>query len=723
MLKQLFFRFSLLIIGIILLQSCSEDHPNLNGKVLGTVYDELTGNLLSNCEVTVSPSNQSMTSESDGSFLFQNLSIGNYTLRFKKAGYEEKAVTQTVIYGLYKRLEVSLKGVEAFAISEEQLDFGDFQKEKGFYLVNNSSENCEYKIGNVPSWANVSQRLGVISPNSSASITVRVDRDAVPNGTYEELLSIVLSGQEMKSFSLPLFMQKVKKAAPLVTVAQAPTKVGLHSITISGNLISTGGSPVSSHGHCWSTGENPTIQGTCSDLGAREAVGEFVSVLKDLESNTTYYIRSYAVNSQGVAYSDPVKVTTDDEMSDKWDGSKADGFSGGTGVVGDPYLVTTGAQLNLIRAPRYCTAQFRLKNNINLDHRAWLPIENFSGELDGGDFTISNLSVDENYYGMGLFAEVTGTIKNLHLKDVEIVSQDRVNVGALAGSIWSEAVISHCTVTLTENSKIQGKENVGGLIGLQNYPSTIQNCQVIGTASIPQIVGYKAVGGLVGKDENGEDEWVGVSNCHVNCVVSGDSYIGGVVGALWNMYTGFSIENCSFTGSLSCKKDGGGIIGAANSGQNLIYGCKVDATLQGKNIGGMISLCENADCSVNVCGCYFKGLMQGAGHSGLLVAYYPSTFDTSWPRCYGSYTLPSEGSTFEYVLSDGENEDCATTAIHRGETPLGYHCVDGCKDIVGHLKKAESQNRVCWDLNNVWVHEALIDGRKVKVNCPKLLWE
>lgn len=71
--------------------------------------------------------------------------------------------------------------------------------------------------------------------------------------------------------------------------------------TIESRVIFNGGAAVEARGVCWSTAENPTLEdehtvdGSGSDL--------FSSSLNGLTANTTYYVRSYATNSSGTAYS------------------------------------------------------------------------------------------------------------------------------------------------------------------------------------------------------------------------------------------------------------------------------------------------------------------------------------------------------------------------------------------------------------------------------------
>lgn len=67
-----------------------------------------------------------------------------------------------------------------------------------------------------------------------------------------------------------------------------------------GNVTSDGGSEVIARGACWSTKQNPTMQDDHTTNG--KGIGEFTSKLTDLESNTTYYVRTYATNNNGTNY-------------------------------------------------------------------------------------------------------------------------------------------------------------------------------------------------------------------------------------------------------------------------------------------------------------------------------------------------------------------------------------------------------------------------------------
>ena len=75
-----------------------------------------------------------------------------------------------------------------------------------------------------------------------------------------------------------------------------------------GTITDDGGSPIIGRGVCWSTLPNPTTGNTKTING--NGTGTFVSSLTGLTSNTTYYLRAYAVNSVTTFYGSEVSFTT-----------------------------------------------------------------------------------------------------------------------------------------------------------------------------------------------------------------------------------------------------------------------------------------------------------------------------------------------------------------------------------------------------------------------------
>ena len=71
-----------------------------------------------------------------------------------------------------------------------------------------------------------------------------------------------------------------------------------------GNVIDDGGSTVTERGICWSTYANPTVDDNRVPSGS--GTGMFSCQMTGLESNTSYYVRAYAVNALGIAYGNEV---------------------------------------------------------------------------------------------------------------------------------------------------------------------------------------------------------------------------------------------------------------------------------------------------------------------------------------------------------------------------------------------------------------------------------
>lgn len=86
------------------------------------------------------------------------------------------------------------------------------------------------------------------------------------------------------------------------------TDIGQTSAIGGGNVVSDGGSDVTERGICWGTNHNPSITDSHTSNGT--GIGTFTVNMTNLTSGTTYYVRAYAVNVQGLAYGEEVEFTT-----------------------------------------------------------------------------------------------------------------------------------------------------------------------------------------------------------------------------------------------------------------------------------------------------------------------------------------------------------------------------------------------------------------------------
>ncbi len=92
--------------------------------------------------------------------------------------------------------------------------------------------------------------------------------------------------------------------------------VGIESITqitdssaiVSCNVTSDGGIPVTERGVCWSKISGPTIDSLKKIVGA--GTGSFTCDITNLSAMTKYYVKAYAINSKGTAYSGQILFYT-----------------------------------------------------------------------------------------------------------------------------------------------------------------------------------------------------------------------------------------------------------------------------------------------------------------------------------------------------------------------------------------------------------------------------
>ena len=100
------------------------------------------------------------------------------------------------------------------------------------------------------------------------------------------------------------------KEKPTVSL-QIIDNITYNSARFKGGIVSIGSSRVIKHGFCWSITEDPTISslGMCN-LGDSEKAKDMTFTASSLDPNTTYYVRAYAENAEGINYSNQMKFQT-----------------------------------------------------------------------------------------------------------------------------------------------------------------------------------------------------------------------------------------------------------------------------------------------------------------------------------------------------------------------------------------------------------------------------
>lgn len=221
-------------------------------------------------------------------------------------------------------------------------------------------------------------------------------------------------------------------------------------------------------------------------------------------------------------------------------------FASGTGTEADPYVVSTGEQLDNVRTSP--ESHYKLGADIDLttwittnsSTKGWTPIGDvttpFSGTFDGDGHVISGIWSTQTVNNVGLFGVISGTVS-----------------------------IKKLGVVVADGYKMKGVENVGIIAGLAtNVPSGTKEVvfdQVFALGSVEAT--SKFAGGILGFNN-----WMHltITNCYAGgSVLSGGNGTGGLLGNSWGSVQ-ILIDRSYTQNDLTCN-DGsaGGIAGAVSA--------------------------------------------------------------------------------------------------------------------------------------------------------------
>ena len=265
--------------------------------------------------------------------------------------------------------------------------------------------------------------------------------------------------------------------------------------------------------------------------------------------------------------------------------SPAFAYSGtGSGTSGDPYQITTCSQLHEIASN--LSADYLLKNDVNCTGNSFTPIGDttsnfFVGQLDGGGHKITNLTINSDENGVGIFEEVGtgGVITNIGYESGSVTSgEDSSSVGSFAGRVVGGSITKSYSKASIDGSAF-------GFIG----PNT---------------------GGLFGGGTSAT-----VSDSYYSGNVKNASGAPNETGGIAAYMTGGSITNSYTTGSLSDGQKVGGIVGVLGSSATIVSSFTTmtfsnDSTvgaIVGQISSGTISSSYWNDTSGGFFTCYFGG--------------------------------------------------------------------------------------------------------------------
>lgn len=201
-------------------------------------------------------------------------------------------------------VSMSVQGL-MISLSPEELDFGSTTTSMELSITNNGSGNISYTLTSSNDWIKLSRNTGTFT--KTENITVSVDRTSLSEGDHSGNLTLTIGEDKV---NIPVRMNIPSKEKPTVAM-QIVDNITYSSATFKGAIASIGSAKVTKHGFCWSTSEEPTVSSTgICNLGDSDKAKDFTYNASSLEPSTTYYVRAYAENAEGISYSNQMKFQT-----------------------------------------------------------------------------------------------------------------------------------------------------------------------------------------------------------------------------------------------------------------------------------------------------------------------------------------------------------------------------------------------------------------------------
>lgn len=243
-----------------------------------------------------------------------------------------------------------------------------------------------------------------------------------------------------------------------------------------------------------------------------------------------------AFDSQPSTANGAAVYTNEDTVDDTNEDNGVSLYSGGSGTVTDPWVISTVDDLQKLAetvndGESYSGKYFIQDTDLDLMGITWEPIGYtdggyyFSGHYDGKNHSISNVTstgkVDvDGQATVGIFGcIIEGSVSNLHVKNANF-SVNGEGGYSLAGGIAGITFDSDITNCSVENSSLKGEKTlvannacVGGITGYSVH-GIFQNCASVNN----KIISQTYAGGIVGEIDDSISNNEGASaftNCYV----------------------------------------------------------------------------------------------------------------------------------------------------------------------------------------------------------------
>ena len=453
--------------------------PTVTG-IKGTVKDANDAHLIKDCLVKIVEKSEQKTTGEDGTFKFTALAAGKYTLTFEKNGYHKKTQIITISTGELKDIDVMLKPLTPFSVSEDVIDFASDKTELQFMLMNNSDTEASFTINDIPAWLTLSHEQGRLDAASEKIITAILDRREVSNGAYSHKIRISYQGRTQGDILLEVKFTKVETAIDCDVWDGRIAKdfAGGDGSKYEPYIIKTGGQLLLMKDYA---GKYFKLAGNI-DLNNKNWLP--IEKFSGIFDGCGYTIYNLRVDREELSYRGLIGMLnggTVKNLNIKGVDIKGDNAGAIAGIVASENATISGCHVTLTDGSV------------------------LRGTKVGGIVG----TADYYYYSVKCFIEDC-TVES----ENNNVAINGTYAGGIAGYLNRNVSIKNCRV----NCNINGESYIGGITG---YDGVIEKCEYEG-----KISGTEKVGGICGQ----LDSYSSITASKAEADIEGDKYIGGLVG-------------------------------------------------------------------------------------------------------------------------------------------------------------------------------------------------
>lgn len=301
-------------IPLLLIISCSQviQERKNSGGITGIVADKTTGEPVRTVQVSLSPGGSTTVTGMDGSFQFTHLESGSYTVDIEKEGYKQESSSVVVFDGKTTETHLLIERIPAVITADRDvLDFGDNAgvTQLSVSIVNPWYQDLHWSV----SWDNQVKWIrevlgpsgtteGTLGFGKTASLIIRIDRDALANG-YNEAVIVIWSDNGRSE----LIVTATGADRHEIVINVLPvTKVGQTSAVLVAEVQSKGAPEYFERGFVLSKSKiknDSTIDDLQSYKSEFNNLLSYTSSIANLSKGTHYYVRAYGINQAGIKFS------------------------------------------------------------------------------------------------------------------------------------------------------------------------------------------------------------------------------------------------------------------------------------------------------------------------------------------------------------------------------------------------------------------------------------